>query len=85
MSVMDLLQQSGIPLPLGVALIIVIFTILYVVFMRFLDNKASGKLPKAETAPVRTVANTAFAAPDTGNSAIIAAISAAVNEYRRNN
>jgi hypothetical protein len=82
---MELLQLYGIPLPVGLVAIIVICSVLYVVCMRFLDNKASVKSPKAETAPINTVVNTAFTAPNTGNSAIVVAISAAVNEYRKNN
>ena len=81
MSVMDLLQQSGIPLPLGVALIIVILTILYVAFNKFLDRKASWEITRKERTPVTIVP----AAPAAGNNATIAAISAAVNEYRKNN
>ena len=83
MTVMELLQLYGIPIPVGLVLILVFFTFLYLAIMRFLDKKTSGgKLPKA--APQASTV-TAPAAPNTGNNAITVAISAAVNEYRKNN
>ena len=81
MTVREMLQLLGIPLPIGVVVIVVIFTILFVIFNRFLDKMESGEISKKEMAPV----NIAAAAPETGNSSIIVAISAAVSEYRKNN
>ena len=81
MNVMEVLQYLGIPLPLGVVVIVILFIFLYLAFNKFLDNIYVKDLPKKEAAPVINAA----AAPETGNNAAIVAISAAVNEYRKNN
>jgi len=80
MTIVQIFSQGNVPYMLLMAVIIAGILAMMLFFYREL-KKTHGEIEKKND---QSVGSAVFSTQQSGNSAVIAAISAAVNEYRKN-
>jgi oxaloacetate decarboxylase gamma subunit len=84
MTIAEMFGQSGILALLGMG-IVFSFLIILIVFMTLVAKTIHALGWDADVQAPKQVSAAAAAGAPTNNAAVIAAVSAAVNEYRKNN